>query len=106
MFQEKLTLFVLLAVTAMAMSTLSCGTHSTADGASERHSSRIQNVNDSKSQTLPSPAQSRPNGIRDVDFKNFTYRWYPSFQKSTSREVTLHDGKLEIEEDRKAGIAN
>lgn len=28
------------------------------------------------------PSQNKSSGIRDVDFKNFTYPWYPSFSKS------------------------
>jgi hypothetical protein len=55
----------------------------------------------------PTPAPTpNPEGIRAVDFRNHTFPWYPSFLKSASREITLSDGKLEIEEDRRAGIAN
>lgn len=106
MFKEKPFLLILSTVALLAVSTLSCETRSTADRPPDAYSSPIQNANDSMSQTLPSPAQSKAIGIRDVDFKNFTYPWYPSFLKARSRDVTLHDGKLEIEEDRRAGIAN
>ena len=104
LLDSKLFSFVLCAAAVIAISTWACGRRSTAGGRS--NGSSVQNVNNSTSQASASPAKNKPDGIRDVNFKNFTYPWYPSFLKSTSREVTLHDGKLEIEEDRKAGIAN
>jgi hypothetical protein len=100
----RLFLFVLWAAAVMAMSTSSCGSRSTVGETSSSPS--MQTANSSSLQPSPSPTSKQPNAIRDVDFKNFTYPWYPSFLKSRSREVTLHDGKLEIEEDRQAGIGN
>jgi len=64
----------------------------------------MRTTNNSPSQV--SPAQNKPDPKRRVDFKNFTYPWYPSFLKSRSREVTLKDGKLEIDGDRQSGIGN
>jgi hypothetical protein len=100
----KLFSFVLWAAAVMAMSTSSCGTRSTADESSS--GSPMQTANGSPAQLSPSPRQNKTDAIRDVDFKNFTYPWYPSFLKSRWRELTLHDGKLEIEEDRQTGIEN
>lgn len=104
----KLSLFVLCTAEVIAMLTLSCGAQGTAGGTrSDAHSPSTQTANSSSLQPSPSPTQNKePSAIRDVDFKNFTYPWYPSFLKSSSREVPLRDGKLEIEEDRQAGIGN
>jgi hypothetical protein len=48
------------------------------------------------------------NGIRKVDFKNFKYSWYPSYLKPAQgkREISLRDGKFEIERDEQHGIDN
>jgi len=48
----------------------------------------------------PSPlrrAQEQSNAIRNVDFKNFSYPWYPSHLSApnSSRTVTLRNGKFE-----------
>jgi hypothetical protein len=44
--------------------------------------------------------------VRDVDFKNFTYPWYPTLLKAPAkvRELPLRDGKFKVW-DQKAGIA-
>jgi hypothetical protein len=46
--------------------------------------------------------------VRSIDFKNFTYPWYPSFLKPPTgvRELRLQDGKFEVDEDKLAQIAN
>lgn len=41
--------------------------------------SSIQSVNSSQCQTSPSPTQNKPEDVRAVDFKNFTYPWSLSF---------------------------
>src|SRR5437879_8115945 len=59
-----------------------------------------------KSEYQATPSPTAPGTIRDVDFKNFTYPWYPSYLKSPygSRRVALKDGKFEVEQNQKAGI--
>lgn len=101
MFLEHRLLFVVIfAASTMSMVNWSCSSRSTAPDSSASY-------NLSTPQESPSPTPNEQSGsIRGVDFRNFVYPWYPSFLKSSSREVTLHDGKLEIDEDRKAGIAN
>jgi hypothetical protein len=58
------------------------------------------------SSSINNPSNSDP--IRQIDFKNFTYPWYPSFLKSPrpTRQVALHDGKFEVIEDQRADIKN
>jgi hypothetical protein len=71
--------------------------------------SPIQTANSPSNQIPFSSSQNKRSGlIQDVDFKNFTYPWYPSYLKSPSsvREVTLRDGKFEIDEDERTGIKN
>jgi hypothetical protein len=60
----------------------------------------------SPSASLESPVQNQLNTLRDVDFKNFSYPWYPSFMESTAREVSLQNGEFERPENPGAGIAN
>jgi hypothetical protein len=65
------------------------------------------NIQQSSGIQTPTSISERPlTGIRQINFKNFTYPWYPSYLKaaSRSREVTLQDGKFEVREDAKAGI--
>lgn len=71
-----------------------------------RTASSMPSTNNSSPQALPSQSMKQSNNIRIVEFKNFTYPWYPSYLKSPygSRKVTLKDGKFETVEDEKAGI--
>jgi hypothetical protein len=65
------------------------------------------NIQRSNSNQTPTSISEKPlTGIRQINFKNFTYPWYPSYLKapSRSREVTLQDGKFEVGEDAKKGI--
>jgi len=52
--------------------------------------------------------QAEQNGIRQIDFKNFTYPWYPSYLKppQDKRQISLRDGKFEIERDEQHAIDN
>ncbi len=60
----------------------------------------------SPSQVSPGKSEKHPSAIRDIDFKNFTYAWYPSYLKipNGASEVKLQDGKFEMREDQKKGI--
>lgn len=51
----------------------------------------------SKASNPASPPQA--NRIRDVDFNNFTYHWYPKWEYMLSKrtEFTLQNGKLELD---------
>lgn len=52
--------------------------------------------------------EAEQNGIRQVDFKNFNYPWYPSYLKPPQgkRQISLRGGKFEIERDEQQGIDN
>jgi hypothetical protein len=71
-----------------------------------RTTSSVPSANYSSPPALPSQSMKQSNNIRTVDFRNFTYPWYPSYLKSPSgsRKVTLKDGKFETVEDEKAAI--
>jgi hypothetical protein len=69
-------------------------------------SSSMPSTNNSSPPALTSQSVKRSSNIQTVNFKNFTYPWYPSYLKAPygSREVTLKDGKSETVEDEKTGI--
>jgi len=62
--------------------------------------------NGNASLSLTPTAGQQLSSIRQVNFKDFTYPWYPSFLTPPldSREVTLRNGKFAVEEDQSKGI--
>lgn len=72
-------------------------------------------VSPNSSSDLPKQAQSPPqqgkpslSSIRDVDFKNTTYPWYPSYLNAPDnrRELKLQNGAFEIKENEHIGMKN
>lgn len=49
--------------------------------------------------SAPASFHSQDSMIRDVNFYNFTYRWYPKWEYmlSKSKEFTLQNGKLDVD---------
>ncbi len=98
---------LLLMVFLMLLAIVSCHARAT-DSEQNAAPAQRPSVND------PSPAassflrQEKDHGIRQVDFRNFTYPWYPSYLKPPQgeRQITLRDGKFEIERDENRGIDN
>lgn len=94
---------VLCMVQAVAVLNVSCTA-----GGTRSNSYSVPSGPKSSPQALPSPTQKQTSPIRDVDFKNFTYTWYPIHLKAPhhSRKVSLRDGKFEVVENKQAGIDN
>jgi hypothetical protein len=112
-FKHKSLWLVSVAQMLVVALNLSCGSPAAKRSDSNVVASVSQNSASNKtpnnSQTLSSqPQEKDPSSIRSLDFKNFTYPWYPSYLKAPhgSREVSLRDGKFEIAEDKQAGIDN
>jgi hypothetical protein len=59
---------------------------------------------------VPSNLQEKevPNSVRDIDFGNFTYSWYPSYLNPPDgrRELKLQNGKFDAKEDMHSDVKN
>ena len=106
----KMCLAVLFTIQSVSLLSVSCGARTTDSSRDGSHfsSSKPTPGNSAAAQNSPSSTKSgEESPIRQVDFKNMTYAWYPSFLKhSQAREITLHDGKFEEERDEKRGLNN
>lgn len=56
----------------------------------------------SSSNSADTSFDAQTGSIRNVDFSNFTYDWYPKWEDmlSEAKEFTLHHGKLEVDAPR------
>lgn len=91
MFKMKYVLMLLL------LFNVSCGYGASHRSSAVRSTGNAINSSPSKSAT-PVPSPAHDGSIRDVNFYNFTYQWYPKweFMLSERKEFTLLDGKIEI----------
>jgi hypothetical protein len=94
---------------------VSCKIGSTANGV-RNDSNVVVSQNSPSNQPAQSPSsqtQARSHqepfsSIRDIDFKNVTYPWYPSYLKTPDdrRELKLQNGGFDIKEDMQTGVRN
>lgn len=95
--------FICLAQIALALTAVSCDIRSIGAGrnnsgnvpaASPSPSTRIV---DNRPQAVAQPSPSSP--IRRIDFKNFTYPWYPTDYTPAhgERKITLRDGEMKVD---------
>ena len=88
----------------LVLLTSSCGdtgpTHAAFDSASSPSPSQ------SIAPVVASPTVAPASTIRSIDFKNFTFPWYPNYLTTPSgtRSVTLIQGELDIPRDDEKGI--
>ena len=104
---------ILLSVCVSQTIVISCKVGNTANG--PRNDSNVpqlvsQNSPSNSPTQTQTPAQQRSpiSSIRDVDFKNTTYPWYPSYLKppDNRRELKLQNGVFDIKEDELIGMKN
>jgi hypothetical protein len=98
---SRLIRFLGITQLALLMVTLSCDRQS--NGAGRVSSVSAPTVTPSAA-PIPAPVetineQSPESGIRKIDFKNFTYPWYPSgyAPPGGERRITLHNGEMKVE---------
>src|SRR5712692_5706548 len=98
----RLVCFLCVAQVVLAISTASCDTSGARRSSSPivpaaSQSPSTNNVNSPPAQATASPSPS--SSIRKVDFKNFTYPWYPSGYPAPhgERKITLRDGEMKVD---------
>jgi hypothetical protein len=94
--------FICIAQIVLALTTVSCDIRSI--GARRPDSFIVSAGTPSQSSTVKDPlpviaTASSEDRIRKIDFKNFTYPWYPSDYTPPrgERKITLHAGEMKIE---------
>jgi hypothetical protein len=98
---RRLTPFICVAQIVLALTIVSCDTRSSGAGGSNP---AVPPATPSQESTVEGPLPaianpSRETPIRKVDFKNFTYPWYPTDYTPPrgERKITLRDGEMKVE---------
>lgn len=100
---DRLGRFLCIAQVVLALTTVSCDTRSS--GAGRNNSPSVPTPSPSPSmsmvknptQVIANPSSASP--IRKIDFKNFTYPWYPTDYTPPhgERKITLRDGEMKVD---------
>ncbi len=100
---DRLGRFLCIAQVVLALTTVSCDTRSS--GAGRNNSASVPTASPSPSmsivknptQVIANPSPASP--IRKIDFKNFTYPWYPTDYTPPhgERKITLRDGEMKVD---------
>ena len=102
----RLARFLCLAQVVLALSASSCNTSSNGAGRNASDvpaASPSASTSNATSRSPQMPARPTPNlpssPIREVDFKNFTYPWYPCGYPAPhgERKITLRDGEMKVD---------
>ena len=99
-------IFLVCAQLAVSIITFSCGassrhTQNTSSGGGDRHTPVAESSKTGVARPSVSPEKTDASDrIRQIDFANFTYPWYPSFLQPPQgrRKVTLRNGRFEIDQ--------
>lgn len=99
----RLVYFLGIALIVLALTTVSCDTRS--NGAGRNNSAPVPAASPSPSMSIvknPPTVTANPSAvspIRKIDFKNFTYPWYPTDYTPPhgERKITLRDGDMKVD---------
>jgi hypothetical protein len=100
---DRLVWFICIAQIVLALTSVSCdirsngvGRNNSANVPTSSPSPLISPVNNAPPVTTKSLPASR---IKTIDFKNFSYPWYPSDYTPPhgERKITLHNGEMKVE---------